>query len=299
VRWTKLGRLFHASGEFQWLVSHASTPVAELLPDAVRVYFSSRDEANRSHISHFDFDPERPERVLQLADRPIIEPGAAGLFDDSGTSAGCFVEVDGRKYLYYVGWNLAVTVPWRNSIGLAIAESGGAYIKHARAPIMDRDACDPYSLSYPWVLRESGVWRMWYGSNTSWGPEQQDMQHVIKYAESADGIDWHRSNRIAIGLSAADEYAISRPCVLRDNDLYRMWYSHRGSSYRIGYAESADGMTWVRRDADVGIDVSPEGWDSEMIEYPCVFDFKRERYMLYNGNGYGRTGIGLAVLHKP
>jgi hypothetical protein len=49
-------------------------------------------------------------------------------------------------------------------------------------------------------------------------------------------------------------------------------------------------------DAEVGIGVSADGWDSEMIEYPFVFDHAGSRYMLYNGNGYGKTGIGLAVL---
>ena len=42
--------------------------------------------------------------------------------------------------------------------------------------------------------------------------------------------------------------------------------------------------------------LSKTGWDSEMICYPYVFDRKGERYMLYNGNGYGKTGFGLAVL---
>ena len=46
----------------------------------------------------------------------------------------------------------------------------------------------------------------------------------------------------------------------------------------------------------VGIDVSPSGWDSDMIEYPVVFDVAGRHYMLYNGNGFGRTGMGLAVL---
>ena len=46
----------------------------------------------------------------------------------------------------------------------------------------------------------------------------------------------------------------------------------------------------------MGMDVSPNGWDSEMICYPYVFDHGRNRYMLYNGNGYGKTGFGLAVL---
>jgi hypothetical protein len=77
-----------------------------------------------------------------------------------------------------------------------------------------------------------------------------------------------------------------------------MWYSFRGQAYRIGYAESEDGRQWKRLDSHVGIDVSTTGWDSEMIEYPFVFDHKGQRYMLYNGNGFGKTGFGLAVLEQ-
>jgi len=69
-------------------------------------------------------------------------------------------------------------------------------------------------------------------------------------------------------------------------------------SYRIGYAESSNGVDWKRKDNDVGIDVSPSGWDSEMIEFPYVFDNKDTRYMLYCGNGFGKTGFGYAILDK-
>lgn len=77
-----------------------------------------------------------------------------------------------------------------------------------------------------------------------------------------------------------------------------MWYAVRGEHYIIGYAESNDGYTWTRKDHLAGINVSESGWDSEMIEYPFIFDHKDNRYMFYNGNGYGRTGIGLAILSK-
>ena len=86
--------------------------------------------------------------------------------------------------------------------------------------------------------------------------------------------------------------------MVKDADVYRMWYSYRGAAYRIGYAESPDGLRWERRDAEAGIGLSASGWDSEMVAYPVVFDHAGERYMLYNGNGYGRTGIGLAVLER-
>jgi hypothetical protein len=49
-------------------------------------------------------------------------------------------------------------------------------------------------------------------------------------------------------------------------------------------------------DSRAGIGVSASGWDSEMIEYPFVFDHAGARYMLYNGNGYGKSGFGIAVL---
>ncbi|MFM8395102.1 MAG: hypothetical protein ACKOB4_14370, partial [Acidobacteriota bacterium] len=48
----------------------------------------------------------------------------------------------------------------------------------------------------------------------------------------------------------------------------------------------------------VGIDVSAAGWDDEMIEYPFVFEHRGRLFMLYNGNGYGRTGFGLALLRQ-
>ncbi len=70
----------------------------------------------------------------------------------------------------------------------------------------------------------------------------------------------------------------------------------RGEKYRIGYAESDDGQTFTRMDEEVGIGVSQDGWDSDMICYPCVFDLHDMRYMIYCGNEYGKTVFGLAIL---
>lgn len=120
----------------------------------------------------------------------------------------------------------------------------------------------------------------------------------IKYAESLNGIDWERKGIVCIDFKSNDEYAIARPCVLKEEGIYKMWYSYRGESYRIGYAESKDGIQWERKDKEAGIDVSATGWDSEMICCPHVFEHNGEKYMLYNGNGYGKTGIGLAVLAR-
>lgn len=298
MQWTKLGHVFVADGEHAWMQTHASNPVAEwVVDDVFRVYFSTRDAMARSHIAFIELDLNRPNVILNVSNTPVVAPGELGGFDDSGTSMGCLVRHGRRRYLYYLGWNLGVTVPWRNAIGLAISEGPGQpFIKHSPAPVLDRSAVDPFTVSYPWVLQQQGGWRMWYGSNLRWGQAQRDMDHLLKYAESDDGITWRRDGRIAIPLQNPAEYALSKPCVIRDADGYRMWFSHRGPAYRIGYAESPDGQVWERADEKAGITVSESGWDSESVEYPCVFDHKGCRYLFYNGNGYGRTGFGLAAL---
>jgi hypothetical protein len=264
-----------------------------------KVYFSCRDGQNKSHIAWVDVDVNEPFKVVTLAQKPLLAPGVIGAFDDSGVSLSCIATIGGKKFLYYLGWNLGVTVPWRNSIGLAIYnDSTKEFERHSTAPLLDRNEVDPFSISYPFVMPDNGVYRMWYGSNLRWGKEQEDMAHIIKYAESKDGIMWKREGKIALNLENENEYAISRPYVIKEKNMYRMWYSFRGKSYRIGYAESGDGIKWTRMDEKAGLDVSQTGWDSEMICYPFLFDHKGKRYMLYNGNGYGRTGFGLAIMEN-
>ena len=298
MRWKKLGRLFCPDGSIPWMASHAACPVAEPLGgDLFRIFFGSRDEHNRSSVGFVVVDLGRAGEVLEISGEPILGPGPVGAFDDSGCSIGCVVPVGEKRYLYYMGWHLTATVPWQNALGLAISDGPDEpFHRISRFPIVELNEIDPYTISYPWVHHDGGRFRMWYGSNTQWGAQKSDMRHLIKYAESDDGIRWERKNVVAVDFNAPDEYAMCKPCVIKDEDRYRMWLCARGPSYRICYAESADGVVWERHDDQVGIDVSPEGWDSEMIEYPCVFDHKGERYMLYNGRDYGLTGFGLAVL---
>jgi hypothetical protein len=300
MKWNKLGLVFATGNNYPWMFSHAANPVAEHLHDDVfRLYFSCRDQDSRAHIAYADVDIKPPFKVLKIADEPLLAPGEIGTFDDSGVSLSCIRQFGGRKYLYYLGWNLSVTVPWRNSIGLAIYDPRtGTFQRRSKAPLLDRNDVDPYSISYPFVLEDEGIYRMWYGSNLKWGKDQEDMAHVIKYAESTDGLSWKREGVIALNFKDSSEYAMSRPCVLKQGGRYKMWYSYRGKSYRIGYAESTDAIQWERKDEQVGIDVSDTGWDSEMIEYPFVFDHDSRRYMFYNGNGYGKSGVGLAVLEQ-
>lgn len=297
MKWTKLGRVYAPDGRLPWARAYAANPVAERIEgDLYRIYFSTRDEHNRSSIGYIEIDIKNPHKILREPEVPILSPGDLAMFDDSGVSIGCIVPVGNKRYLYYMGWHLTVTVPWQNAVGLAVSEApAGPFVRYSRFPMVALNDVDPYTISYPWVAVGNGKFRMWYGSNIAWGAKKEDMRHLIKFAESDDGIQWTRRNSVAIDFSGPEEYAICKPCVRKDGDIYRMWFCARGKAYRIYYAESSDGVSW-RRAAAPDMDVSDSGWDSEMVEYPFVFDHNGERYMLYAGNSYGKTGFGIAVL---
>jgi hypothetical protein len=304
--WHKIKQIFTPDKNYDWMWSHAANPVPYILSEdngIVRVFFTCRNGENNSYIGYVDINFLNNFEVINLSERPVLSPGKLGMFDDSGVAMGYLIQKEGKFYLFYLGWNLKVTVPWLNTIGLAISDSiDGDFKKVSLAPVMDRSNEDPFSISYPSILLDDGKYKMWYGSNLSWGKDQSEMKHVIKYAESTDLFAWNRENVVHLGLQHKNEYALSKPWVIKKGNIYKMWYSYRANGfiekYRIGYAESNDSKKWTRLDETSGISISQTGWDSEMICYPSVFKLNSKTYMLYNGNGYGKTGFGLAILEE-
>lgn len=305
--WRKCGLIYAVDERLPWARSHAQIPTVDVLDEQrLRIFFSSRDEANRSLITRMEVDARDPSRILGIQPEPILQLGAPGTFDDCGMMPSSVVDWQGVKYLYYIGWNVRNTVPYHNSVGLAVSEDGGRiYRRMFDGPVMERTAEEPHFCATTCVRIENGIWRNWYLSCTGWesiGGRMEPRYH-LKYAESDDGIHWCREGRVAIDYAHPAEGGIVRASVRKDGALYRMWYSYRShidyrtnqaGSYRIGYAESGDGLVWTRMDDRAGITPSAAGWDSFMQAYPEVVDVGGRRYMFYNGNGFGQSGFGYA-----
>ncbi len=296
MKWVKHGLIFRAAGQHAWMQSHTAVPVPlRVGGDNYRVYFGTRDQENRPHIGYVELDIKRPTKVLKLSDQYILAPGQRGHFDDNGVYPGCIVEHDGKLLMYYIGRSNGEPPLYYMSIGLAVSEDEGKSFRRLfKSPVMARSEFDPWMVSTPFVMKERGIWRMWYLSGLGWGEGARSYYH-IKYAESKDGINWIRDGLVSIGLRA-EETNIASPCVIKENGLYKMWYSYvtEGEGYRIGYAESPDGYSWVRMDDHSGAELSDSGWDSQGMSYPFVIDHDGAKYMLYSGNYFGRDGIGIA-----
>lgn len=305
MAWEKIGQVFALPSGSDWMASHAMLPTPLLLGDRIRVYFCVRDKQGQSRISFVDLKREDPSKVIYVHDRPLLELGELGTFDDSGTLCACAVADGDTVYLYYNGYNRRVTVPWSNAIGLAVSRDGGVTFDRAfEGPIVDRSPAEPYFAISPCIVRENGIWHMWYTSGTGWVVMngRPEPLYVIKYAQSTDGIFWKRDNLTCIEPLDPFE-ANARAAVMREGPRLKMWFCYRGSqdfrdgkdSYSIGYAESQDGIHWMRKDDEAGITLSEEGWDSTMQAYPAVSVVDGVKYLFYNGNGFGHTGFGCAV----
>jgi len=301
--WKKLGRIFDPEGKASWLKSHAAAPtVLTLGGDRSRIYFTPRDENGFSCSSYIEGNLLNPSSFTQPVE-PILTAGELGAFDDTGIYVTSMVPHEGRLYMYTVGRSEGRSIGYRGFTGLAISEDGGKTCKrYSRAPILSWTDAEPFMAVSPWVIKEGALWRMWYTCGTKWvrlpNGSARHYYH-IRYAESEDGISWKREGKICIDYANAEEYALGRPQVINEDGKYRMWFCARGAKYRLGYAESQDGITWQRDDSAIlGMEPGPEAWDNEEICYPFVFDQGGKRYMLYCANGYGCTGFGLAVLES-
>lgn len=309
MRWVKKGLIF-TSGKHEWMKTHAQNPYAEHIQDDVfRVHFAGRNADNCAQGGFFDIDINRPNETLCFSKTPSLSFGELGCFDDCGAMPSCIVNFEDKKFMYYTGWTQHRATPFSFFIGLAVSEDDGkTYQRYSQAPVLGRNHHDPYLSCSPYVVIENDVWRMWYVSGTGWGgtyqfadindaPVKTKHYYHIRHAYSTDGINWKTDGTVCIDYED-DEYAIARPILLKESDIYEMWYCYRGGcdTYRAGYAESSDGLIWNRKDDKVGIDISEgSSFDSEMICYPCVFKHKDKRYMLYNGNNYGAQGVAFAT----
>jgi len=299
--WNKIGLVINPiefPRELGW--THASFPT--ILPsnreEEIIIYFNVRDKFNQSHIVNCIFNFEKMNLTF-LSLNSLFGPGKLGAFDDSGVTLGSICSVDGKNILFYTGWNLTRKVIVNNSIGLAyLSGSTGIFERIFDGPIMTRNQYEPYSCASPFVIWDPNhsKFLMWYASMDRWIGDEINSKHFydLKLAYSFDGVTWTRPAISAITYDTEEEYAFGRPFIRKISNEFEMFFSVRGNSYQIERAISSDGIKWERM-GPIKWKGKEKNWDVEMQTYPSIFNYKGTDFMFYNGNGYGKTGIGIAI----
>lgn len=303
--WTKQGLIYKSD---KYDTGYAQDAFIDKIDEDIwRIYYSSRTKDVVSLPFYIEVESNNPKNILRINHDPLFYPGGNGSFDENGITMTSIINVGDDKYLYYCGWNKRKTSPYALSIGLVIVKNNGEiFEKKYSGPILDRSKFDPISVSAPMVIFDENIFKMWYITFTEWIKIENRLEpiFVIKYATSKNGIDWETNNEICLNSVYPGE-SLARPWVIKDNGIFKMWFSSRGSygyrnkngeHYMIQYAESNDGINWDRINSQKNIiELSKEGWDSEMLAYASVLKNGNKYYMLYNGNDFGKTGFGLAT----
>lgn len=312
--WKKLGKVFtpqEVEGRY-WLKEFAQAPATLVFEDFVRIYFSCRPQMDNcgqyvSYSAYVDLRRSDLFKILGVSQKPVLELGGLGEFDEFGTYPVSVIRDGMEVRAYYAGWTRCESVPFNVAIGCAVSRDDGvSFTKIGRGPVLTYSPDEPFVLSGPKIRRFNGLWYLWYIAGRKWkmvGGRPEPV-YKIRMATSNDGIFWKKLNKDLIPNRLEEDEAQASPDVFFANGKYHMFYCYRYSSdyrgkekgYRIGYAYSVNLVDWVRDDAKAGISISSEGWDSEMISYPHVFELDGRIYLAYLGNQVGKYGFGLAEL---
>lgn len=281
-------------------------PLPYLMGNRLRIFLTMCDSDNIGRIGFIDVDPENPKKILGYSKLPIINIGDDGCFDDNGVVTASLLRDGEKLYMYYSGYQKCVKVPYLIFTGVAVSLDNGLSFKKLskRVPLLDRIEGESGTRCVPYVIKEGDVYRMWYtaDSDNGWidGPCKKKLPlYDLKHLTSTEATAWPRENgAVAVGFKDKDEHGIAKCTLWKEAGAYKIIYSIRSLSkgYRLGYAESHDGIDFIRMDESIGIDVSKTGWDSEMIAFAERIEVKNRTYLFYCGNGYGMAGIGYAEL---
>ncbi len=311
-KWNKKGIIFSPNKHSYWMYSHAQCPFTLDFGNYIRVFFSTREKyqngMSRAHGGWVDLDKNNLKNILRVADKPLMKLGGIGEFDEFGSMPNSIVKVkDDEYYLYYCGWTRSVSTPYSWEIGLAKGKDTTHFTKVGIGPVIGPTMYEPYLHACPQVYRlAENDWHMFYLSGQRWlqGKEKMESQYLLVHATSENGIDWKRNPKPIIQPKVEYESQTSAAIIELDGK-YHMFFCYRygldfrhekGRGYAMGYAYSDDLYNWTRDDSKVGIEVSPTGWDSEMIAYPHVTKVNDKYIMFYCGNAFGYDGFGYAEL---
>jgi len=310
LKWEKLGRPFNPTKikNISWMQEFAQAPSVIIFDYFVRVYISSRPKRDsngqyKSYTGFVDLDRNNLLSVLRFSEKPILEHGGPGMFDEFGIYPTSVIKHKNKYLAYYGGWTRCESVPFNVAIGCATSDDGEHFEKVGDGPTLSYSLNEPFVISGPKIREfKKGKLELFYITGSKWlynNGKPEPIYH-IRHAESFDdGITWEKSNKDIIPTKLNPYECQASPDVIYKNDKYHMFFCYRDPlkrNYRVGYAQATDTNHWIRNDDIAGIDISKNGFDSEMIAYPHVFELDGKIYMMYLGNEVGKYGFGLAVL---
>lgn len=304
MKWLKKGFLYGAGTfDIEWHKKYTMTPLPYLIDDTtLRIYLTMCDSDNIGRVGYIDVNPNNPSEIKGYSKTPVVDAGERGTFDEHGVIPTSLLKEGDKLYMFYSAYQRLVGVPYAILSGLAVSTDGGNTFEKItkEVPLLERRPGELLQRSAIEVMKQGDTYKMWYTGGLGWiyNGIHEAPKYNLKYLESKDILSWTDEPEVAMDLKDNDEYGLTMPQVFFEDGVYKMIYSVRSISkgYRMGYAESVNGIHFKRMDDKMEIEPTAGEFDSEMICYGKVFSFKDKVYLFYCGNRYGLAGIGYAEL---
>lgn len=301
--WEKLGLIYGPNDPKSWASNSSLTPTPFLhSKKVIRVYAGFRDTFGISRIGYVDVCAEDPTRLLRVSQKPVLDLGVPGTFDDNGVMPGEVIRVGSRILMYYTGFQLTKKIKFQAFTGLCESfDNGETFTRVQKTPVLDRAPEALHIRTLHTAIYEQGLFKVWYVGGSEWiqiGGKDYASYKIFDM-ESSDGISFGPKGRVALNFDAKKgEYRIGRPRVNWVEGQYQMTFtfSDVNGVVNSGYATSKDGKVWIRDDPSLGIIPSSFGWDSESINYPYRLTAGDNTYLFYCGKNLGFEGFGCARL---
>jgi len=306
MNWVKKGLIYAPPFDNTWKDNSALTPTPIVINEnTIRVYAGFRNPEGISRIGYVDLDANDPSIVIKVSDKPVLDIGKPGNFDDNGVILGDIIRKGNDLLLYYVGFQLVKDVKFLAYSGLAISKDNGeTFLRVQENPIMDKSDEALFIRAIHTVIYEDGVYKVWYATGSGWESIGEDNypKYDINYLESNSAFEFPENGiKCIVNNSQNNEYRIGRPRVYKSETgsyIMNFTYGTTDGRYQAGQAISDDGIHWCRKDEDFKLKPSGKGWDSNHLCYPALISSKNKTYLFYNGNNMGHQGFGYAELLK-
>ena len=122
----------------------------------------------------------------------------------------------------------------------------------------------------------------------------------VAYATSTDGLTWAKKGPVMSPSVAWEGNEVSPQSLLIEQGVYKLWYHGGGNTQpnrKIGYATSADGLTWMKHGEPVLAVGAPGAFDDDETAEPRVLALPGGGYRMYytGANQAAKKSLGVAT----
>jgi hypothetical protein len=269
--------------------SYYAKPLLIPTHDGYEIIFTDRDSNNCSFIKRGKFLIKNAVGEI-TREKILYQKDQSNPLEANGVIASSFLIQDQEILLFCTAFHFDHKKNFLSSPFLLILDKKTFVIKSKSALRLQNN---DIPTGCGGALRENGINYLTFESRFQ---KNDTFSFELKLATSLDIQRWDVSKTFSI-MPKEDEQYLSSPIFLKHNNRFIIAYSlKKNGRYSILFTESNNLIDW-NSISEMSFLPNPEvDWENEEVCYPFLWvNEKNEICMLYNGNKYGKSGLGMAI----